>query len=140
MLLQLLQFRENLLRTQPILELHIKKLPPDYPVFINKIGSGPCDLPIACINDVIGINRRFRLVGKQRIGYLECLPCHTRLLWGIRADSNKFGTFRLDGFVAGLQLTELRLAEASRAETIEYKHDIFAEIIGEGTGISIGIK
>lgn len=140
MLLQLLQLRYNLRRTQPILELHIKKLPPDYPVFINKIGSGPCDLPIACINDVIGINRRFRLVGKQRIGYLECLPCDTCLLWGIRADSNKFGTFGLDGFVAGLQLTELRLAEASRAETIEYQHDIFAEIIGEGTGISIGIE
>lgn len=138
--LQLLQCRDNLRRTQPLRELHIKELPPDYPAFINKIGSGPRDLPIARVNDVIGMNSRFRLVGKQRIGYFKCLPCHTRLLGGIRADSNNFGTFRLDGFVAGLQLTELRLAEASRAETVEYQHDIFAEIIGEGTGISIGIK
>ena len=72
--LQLLQFRNNLRGVQPIPELHIKKIPSDYSAFIDEISRGPRDLPIARVEDVISSNRLFRLVGEQRIGYLECLP------------------------------------------------------------------
>lgn len=121
-------------------ELHIKKLPPDYPIFINQIRRRFRDLRIARVKDIIGSNRHCRLVGEQRIGYLDSLSRESSCRWGIRADGDNFGTCCLDGFIAGLQLTELRLTEASRAEAIEHQHYFLAEIICQCVGVPIGIK
>lgn len=135
-----MQFRNNFRRGQPFPQLHIKKLPPDNPAFVNEIRRGARDLFIARVEDVIGSNRRFRLVGEQRVGYLEGFSRYTNRRWSIRADSNNLGTFGLDSFITGLQLTELRLTGASRAKAIEHQHHFLAEIIGEGVGVPIGIK